>query len=141
MGEGCASLSTWSCRGSSTGRDRGAAISGRAGSGTSPCCGDYRNELEFPADRLPAIPSYELSGAAAADVAEISAGAELYGLPGALIALPLLAVARAIWEFFSDRIQFEEWKGRAVPVEVEVEETRPIKPVPPEEPPEAKVAP
>jgi NADPH:quinone reductase-like Zn-dependent oxidoreductase len=39
-----------------------------------------RNELEWPADRLPAIPSYELSGAAAADVAGISAGAELYGL-------------------------------------------------------------
>ena len=69
------------------------------------------------------------------------AGAELYGLPGIFVALPLLAVMRAIWEFFSDRIQFEEWKGRAVPVEVEVEETRPIKPVPPEEPPEAKVAP
>ena len=69
------------------------------------------------------------------------AGAELYGLPGIFVALPLLAVMRAIWEFFSDRIQLEEWKGVVVPVEVEVEETRPIKPVPPEEPPEAKVAP
>jgi len=28
-----------------------------------------------------------------------------------------------------------------VPVELEVEEERPVKPVPPEEPPEAKVAP
>ena len=69
------------------------------------------------------------------------AGAELYGLPGIFVALPLLAVLRAIWEFFSDRIQFEEWKGGVVPVEVEIEETRPVKPVPPEEPPEAKVAP
>ncbi len=69
------------------------------------------------------------------------AGAELYGLPGIFVALPLLAVLRAIWEFFSERIELEPWKGGAVPVEVEVEETRPVKPVPPEEPPEAKVAP
>jgi predicted PurR-regulated permease PerM len=69
------------------------------------------------------------------------AGAELYGLPGIFVALPLLAVIRAIWEFFSERVQLEAWRGGAVPVEVEVEETRPIAPVPPEEPPEAKVAP
>jgi predicted PurR-regulated permease PerM len=65
------------------------------------------------------------------------AGAELYGLPGVFVALPLLAVIRAIWEFFSDRIQFEQWTGGVVPVEVEVEEARaPVKPVAPEEPPE-----
>ena len=69
------------------------------------------------------------------------AGAELYGVPGVFVALPLLAVMRAIWEFFADRIQFEQWRGGVVPVEVDVEETRPVKPVPPEEPPEAKVAP
>ena len=69
------------------------------------------------------------------------AGAELYGLPGVFVALPLLAVLRAIWEFFGERLELEQWKGGAVPVEVEVEETRPVKPVPPEEPPEAKVAP
>ncbi len=34
----------------------------------------------------------------------LATGAEVYGLPGALIALPLLAVGRAIWEFFVDRI-------------------------------------
>jgi len=62
------------------------------------------------------------------------AGAELYGLPGIFVALPLLAVIRAIWEFFSDRIELEQWRGGMVPVEVEVEETRPIAPVPPEEP-------
>jgi hypothetical protein len=54
---------------------------------------------------------------------------------------------RAMWEFFGERIEFEKWKDGVVPVEVEVEveETRPISPVPPEkppqEPPEAKVAP
>ena len=69
------------------------------------------------------------------------AGGELYGLPGIFVALPFLAVMRAMWEFFGERVQFETWTGGAVPVEVEVEETRTVKPVPPEEPPEAKVAP
>jgi predicted PurR-regulated permease PerM len=73
------------------------------------------------------------------------AGGELYGLPGIFVALPFLAVMRAMWEFFGERVQFERWKEEPVPVEVEVEETRPVKPVPPEEPPEeppeAKVAP
>jgi predicted PurR-regulated permease PerM len=69
------------------------------------------------------------------------AGGELYGLPGIFVALPFLAVVRAMWEFFGERIEFEKWKDGVVPVEVEVEETRPVKPVPPEEPPEAKVAP
>ncbi|HMI99868.1 MAG TPA: AI-2E family transporter [Gaiellaceae bacterium] len=69
------------------------------------------------------------------------AGGELYGLPGVLVALPLLAVLRAIYEFFSERVELEDWKEGAVPVEVDLEDTRPIQPVPPEEPPEAKVAP
>jgi hypothetical protein len=46
-----------------------------------------------------------------------------------------------MWEFFGERVQFEPWREGAVPVEVEVEEKRSVKPVPPEEPPEAKVAP
>jgi len=70
------------------------------------------------------------------------AGGELYGLPGILVALPFLAVMRAMWEFFGERVQFEPWKEETVPVEVEVEDERHVKPVPPEEePPEAKVAP
>jgi predicted PurR-regulated permease PerM len=56
----------------------------------------------------------------------LAAGAELYGLPGALVALPLLAVGRAIWEFFADRIVLEPWQGgTALPVEVEVEASKP----------------
>jgi predicted PurR-regulated permease PerM len=39
----------------------------------------------------------------------LAAGTEIYGLPGALIALPFLASCRAIWEFFVDRIHFEPW--------------------------------
>jgi predicted PurR-regulated permease PerM len=47
----------------------------------------------------------------------LAAGAELYGLPGALIALPLLAVGRAIWEFFADRITLEPWPEQERPGE------------------------
>jgi predicted PurR-regulated permease PerM len=66
------------------------------------------------------------------------AGGEIYGLPGALVALPLLAASRAIWEFFGERVTFEEWReGGKVPVEVEVEETRAVTPVPPQDPPAA----
>ena len=52
------------------------------------------------------------------------AGGELYGLPGILVALPVLAASRAIWEFFAERVTLEPWTTRApvVPVEVEVEE-------------------
>jgi hypothetical protein len=51
------------------------------------------------------------------------AGGEIYGLPGALIALPLLAAGRAIWEFFGERVTLETWQeGGKVPVEVELEE-------------------
>jgi predicted PurR-regulated permease PerM len=50
------------------------------------------------------------------------AGGEIYGLPGVLVALPLLAAARAIWEFFAERVELEAWPpGADVPVGVEVE--------------------
>jgi predicted PurR-regulated permease PerM len=57
----------------------------------------------------------------------LGAGAELYGLPGALIALPLLSVGRALWEFFGDRITLEPWSGsdERLPVEVELVEPPP----------------
>jgi predicted PurR-regulated permease PerM len=51
----------------------------------------------------------------------LAVGAELYGFPGALVALPLLAVGRALWEFFADRIHLQPWPGRQVPVEVDVD--------------------
>ena len=38
------------------------------------------------------------------------AGGEIYGLPGALVALPLLAAGRAIWEFFGERVALESWE-------------------------------
>jgi predicted PurR-regulated permease PerM len=61
----------------------------------------------------------------------LAAGAEFYGLVGALTALPLLAVGRAIWEFFAGRITLEPWQGQDVPVEVElvdVDEPRTLRP-------------
>ncbi|MFN8224553.1 MAG: AI-2E family transporter [Gaiellales bacterium] len=49
------------------------------------------------------------------------AGAELYGIPGVLIALPTMAAARAVWEFFAERVELERWEdGRPVDVEVEL---------------------
>jgi predicted PurR-regulated permease PerM len=68
------------------------------------------------------------------------AGAEIYGLPGIFVALPLLAAGRAAWDFFGERVEFEPWKeGEALPVEVEVESPRPVvvERPPPEEPPAA----
>jgi predicted PurR-regulated permease PerM len=61
----------------------------------------------------------------------LAAGFEFYGLAGALTALPLLAVGRAIWEFFSGRVSLEPWQGKEVPVEVElvdVDEPRTLRP-------------
>ncbi len=53
-------------------------------------------------------------------------GGEIYGLPGALVALPLLAAARAVWEFFSERVALEPWReGGPPPIEVELEESPP----------------
>jgi predicted PurR-regulated permease PerM len=62
------------------------------------------------------------------------AGGELYGIPGVLIALPTMAGARAIWEFFGERVQLEKWEddeGRPVPIDVEVETARVGPPSPP----------
>jgi predicted PurR-regulated permease PerM len=51
------------------------------------------------------------------------AGGEIYGLPGIFVALPLLAVARTVWEFFSDKIELEPWEeGEALPADVAAEE-------------------
>ena len=52
------------------------------------------------------------------------AGGELYGIPGVLLALPTMAAARAIWEFFAERIRFDPWDGEGIPVELEVGESR-----------------
>jgi predicted PurR-regulated permease PerM len=66
------------------------------------------------------------------------AGGEIYGLPGVFVALPLLAAARACWEFFSERVELEPWdEGGAVPVEVEVQRPAAVPSEPPSVPPAA----
>jgi predicted PurR-regulated permease PerM len=37
------------------------------------------------------------------------AGGEIYGFPGILVALPLLAAGRAVWEFFAERVELAPW--------------------------------
>jgi predicted PurR-regulated permease PerM len=37
------------------------------------------------------------------------AGGEIYGFPGILVSLPLLAAGRAAWEFFAERVELESW--------------------------------
>lgn len=56
------------------------------------------------------------------------AGGALYGIPGVLLALPTMAGARAVWEFFGERVELERWEtpdGRPLPVDVEVEPAPP----------------
>ena len=43
-----------------------------------------------------------------------------------MIALPLLAVGRAIWEFFADRVTLEPWSEQE-PLPVELVEPRSLK--------------
>jgi predicted PurR-regulated permease PerM len=68
------------------------------------------------------------------------AGSNIDGLPGALVALPLLAVGRATWEFFSERVVFDSWAGGGA-IPVEVEPVGPVGPVGPVEPVEPLAAP
>jgi predicted PurR-regulated permease PerM len=53
------------------------------------------------------------------------AGFEIYGIPGALVTLPVLAAGRACWEFFSGRVQLEPWGEEQVAPVVEVVEREP----------------
>jgi predicted PurR-regulated permease PerM len=58
------------------------------------------------------------------------AGGEIYGFPGILVALPLLAAVRAVWEFFSERLTLESWsRGDTVAVGVEVVAEKPATPL------------
>ena len=57
------------------------------------------------------------------------AGLEIYGFLGVLVVLPLLAILRALWEYFSGAVELEPWGANPVPVEVELE--APLETVPP----------
>ena len=49
------------------------------------------------------------------------AGGEIYGFPGILVALPLLAAGRAAWEFFAERIELAPWDAAHPLAEIGVE--------------------
>ena len=60
------------------------------------------------------------------------AGGEIYGFPGILVALPLLAAARAVWEFFSERVALAAWPADepvADPLGLEVVPEKPATPL------------
>ena len=64
------------------------------------------------------------------------AGGEIYGFPGILVALPLLAAGRAAWEFFAERIELAPWDAAHPLAEIGVE----TKQGPPPETPPAPAA-
>jgi predicted PurR-regulated permease PerM len=53
------------------------------------------------------------------------AGGEIYGFPGILVALPLLAAGRAAWEFFGERLELEPWAGESPLMVAQVERKKP----------------
>jgi predicted PurR-regulated permease PerM len=64
------------------------------------------------------------------------AGGEIYGFPGVLVALPLLAAARAVWEFFGERVELARWPedtpvGQVVGLELEPAPEQPAAPAAP----------
>lgn len=58
------------------------------------------------------------------------AGGEIYGFPGILVSLPLLAAGRAVWEFFSERVELEKWAGVEPLAEIGVGPAPPSEPLP-----------
>ena len=56
------------------------------------------------------------------------AGGEIYGFPGILVALPLLAAGRAAWEFFAERVELEPWPSQEPLAEVGLEDAAPPTP-------------
>jgi predicted PurR-regulated permease PerM len=62
------------------------------------------------------------------------AGGEIYGFPGILVALPLLAAGRAVWEFFSERVTLQSWDGDAPLAQLGLEPAVETE-APPESPP------
>ena len=65
------------------------------------------------------------------------AGGQLYGIAGVLVSLPTMAGLRAIWEFFSERVELEPWGegGGPIPVGVDIETPPPEGPEEQQEPP------
>jgi predicted PurR-regulated permease PerM len=58
------------------------------------------------------------------------AGGEIYGFPGILVALPLLAAGRAMWEFFSERVALQKWTDEHPLAEIGLEPAGGAEPAP-----------
>ena len=63
------------------------------------------------------------------------AGGEIYGFAGILVALPLLAAGRAAWEFFAERVEFQQWPIDAPLMEIGLEPLSEEDKPPPKTPP------
>jgi predicted PurR-regulated permease PerM len=63
-------------------------------------------------------------------IVALLAGTEIYGLPGALIALPIAAAGRTTWEFFAERTELERWPREAPLPVLEEEMISPLEPPP-----------
>jgi len=63
------------------------------------------------------------------------AGGEIYGFAGILVALPLLAAGRAAWEFFAERVEFQQWPTDAPLMEIGLEPLSEEDKPPPKTPP------
>jgi predicted PurR-regulated permease PerM len=59
------------------------------------------------------------------------AGGEIYGFPGILVALPLLAAGRAVWEFFAERVELQKWTDDGPLAEIGLEPAKPAPDSPP----------
>src|SRR5678810_770270 len=88
----------------------GASSSSTSTGGAPPCC-HGSSERRSPKNSQIARPAASSGSALRLHpllvIFGLLAGGEIYGLPGALVALALLAAGGAIWEFFGERVSLE----------------------------------
>jgi predicted PurR-regulated permease PerM len=63
---------------------------------------------------VPRVMGHALGAHPLAIIFVLLAGAELYGVPGVLLSLPLLAMGREVWVFLRPRFSFEAWPGMSL---------------------------
>jgi predicted PurR-regulated permease PerM len=63
---------------------------------------------------VPRVMGHALGAHPLAIIFGLLAGAELYGVPGVLLSLPLIAMGREVWTFLRPRFAFESWPSAAL---------------------------
>jgi predicted PurR-regulated permease PerM len=63
---------------------------------------------------VPRVMGHALGAHPLAIIFGLLAGAELYGVPGVLLSLPLMAMGREVWIFLRPRFSFETWPRMAL---------------------------